>query len=214
MMKSFKQRGFSLIELLVVIGIISILASVVIASLSSAHDTALAAKMKNNVQQWKLAIVQYVQDHGQYPICDQVDTTHQSCCIGGTSCTVGVLSANGSLTAITALNNQNIKKFDQTAIAYYRQQLASNERGIYTCDHVTADADALGLKYCDGNATITYAASPTAINVDPVRTSTVSGGGESSSSADNPGCMDSSANDYDSTATTDNGSCTYDESSP
>jgi len=61
------NRGFTLIELLVVIAIIGILASVVLASLNSARDKANVAKVKSELNQFRLAIEFLYDDTGQYP---------------------------------------------------------------------------------------------------------------------------------------------------
>ena len=59
--------GFTLIELLVVVAIISILASVVMTSVSSARSKARNAQRKSDLHQIQLALELYYDKYGGYP---------------------------------------------------------------------------------------------------------------------------------------------------
>lgn len=67
-MKGHKSFGFTLIELLVVISIISLLSSVVLASLNSARSKAQDARRKSDIVQIQRALELYYDQNGQYPI--------------------------------------------------------------------------------------------------------------------------------------------------
>ena len=62
-----KNKGFTLIELLVVVAIIGILATVVLASLSSARERARDARRLSDMKTIYTALVQYDLDHGFVP---------------------------------------------------------------------------------------------------------------------------------------------------
>ncbi len=61
------RRRFTLVELLVVISIISLLASIVFASLNSARAKARDAKRKADLRQLELAVQLYYDSNGQFP---------------------------------------------------------------------------------------------------------------------------------------------------
>ncbi|HET8575276.1 MAG TPA: type II secretion system protein [Candidatus Paceibacterota bacterium] len=61
------NKGFTLIELLVVIAIIGLLASVILASLSTAREKSRDARRLSDVGQIRIALEGYNDDHGGYP---------------------------------------------------------------------------------------------------------------------------------------------------
>ncbi len=65
--KKFISHGFTLIELLVVIAIISILSSVVLASLNSARTKGQDAARISNVKSLRTALELYYDTYGTYP---------------------------------------------------------------------------------------------------------------------------------------------------
>lgn len=66
--KSLKDfRGFTLVELLVVIGIISVLATVLLLQLGTARSKARDAKRVADINQMRSAVEQYFDDNGSYP---------------------------------------------------------------------------------------------------------------------------------------------------
>ncbi len=66
-MKQKKIQGFTLLELLIVVAIIGILASIVLVALSSAQDSAYESRAKGELRALQSAVQLYFLDNDSYP---------------------------------------------------------------------------------------------------------------------------------------------------
>jgi len=89
--RSSKQAGFSLVELLVVIFIIGILAALLVTNLAGARDRAEDSKAKANLAELKKALRIYYNDYQSYPAASSGSIA--GCGAAGTSvCSSGIFS--------------------------------------------------------------------------------------------------------------------------
>lgn len=68
--RSAGTRAISLVEMLVVIGIIAILIAILLPSISRAREQANRTRCQSNLHQIGQALAIYVSDHGEYPVLD------------------------------------------------------------------------------------------------------------------------------------------------
>lgn len=69
--RRYKQDGFTLIEIMVVILILGLLATIVVQSLRGAADKAKKTKAQADLAEIKTALDRYYLDNGYYPSTDQ-----------------------------------------------------------------------------------------------------------------------------------------------
>lgn len=80
------KKGFTLVELLVVISILGVLAGLVISNVQGIRERARDSQRKSDLQQIKEALRMYKNDFGTYPVGDPVDDyTIEGCGSGGVS---------------------------------------------------------------------------------------------------------------------------------
>ena len=68
LMRGANRDAFTLMELLVVIAIIGILAALLLTAISGARAKARITQCANNLRQLGIALQEFVQDHGAYPL--------------------------------------------------------------------------------------------------------------------------------------------------
>jgi prepilin-type N-terminal cleavage/methylation domain-containing protein len=68
----FKARAFTLIELLMVIAIIGILASLSLVVINRVREQGRIAEAKREINALKIAVLEYYSDTGRYPVSDAV----------------------------------------------------------------------------------------------------------------------------------------------
>lgn len=90
------SKGFTLVELLVVISIIAVLAALIVPNLVGVRERASDSKKKRDVQQLKTALRLYYNDFQAYP--DSTGISMLGCGTGVLSCSPGgEFSANGEV---------------------------------------------------------------------------------------------------------------------
>ena len=81
--KYYMQRGFTLVELLIVVIILAILAAIVVPQFASSTDDAKSSALDSTLSNMRGAIDLYYQQHGKYP--SNAAATGATCPGGGTA---------------------------------------------------------------------------------------------------------------------------------
>lgn len=96
-MKNYRKTGFTLIELLIVVVIIGLLATIAIASYGSIQSKARDAQRLKDLDNVKYALINYHQEHGEYP---SVGGIAGSCYFGSGGSCLSELTASGMLNSL------------------------------------------------------------------------------------------------------------------
>ena len=116
-----KTRGFTIVELLVVIGIILILAAFITPAVSRGRDRAIMAQCINNIRQAGMATLMFAQDNGNMTAAAEADIVPYSsnpaprCPVQGAYTYTSVDLDNGTVeTCVNEALNQHLAAANQS----------------------------------------------------------------------------------------------------
>ena len=89
-------KGFTLVELLIVVIILAILAAIIVPQFSASTNDAKAAALQSNLANMRSAIEFYYQEHGEYP---GANVATGATCVNGAAVTAGAANSEEALIA-------------------------------------------------------------------------------------------------------------------
>ena len=100
-----KKKGFTLVELLIVVIILAILAAIIVPQFSASTNDAKAAALQSNLANMRSAIEFYYQEHGEYP---GANVATGATCVNGAAVTAGAANSPEAFIAqLTRYTNDN-----------------------------------------------------------------------------------------------------------
>ena len=106
--KNYLIKGFTLVELLIVVIILAILAAIIVPQFSASTNDAKAAALQSNLANMRSAIEFYYQEHGEYP-GRNIAT--------GATCGVGAAVTSGAANSQEAFINQLTRYTNDAGLA-------------------------------------------------------------------------------------------------
>ena len=115
-------KGFTLVELLIVVIILAILAAIIVPQFSASTNDAKAAALQSNLANMRSAIEFYYQEHGEYPGANVAT---------GATCVNGAAVATGAANTEAALLAQLTRYTDANGLACTGKDATTFKYGPY-----------------------------------------------------------------------------------
>jgi prepilin-type N-terminal cleavage/methylation domain-containing protein len=198
-----KQKGFTIVELLVVIVVIGILAAITIVSYTGISSKAIVASLQSDLTSSAQKLKMYYTEYGSYPVldtnkCPQTPNVDNRYCLKASSSNILTYSLGANTFTLIAVNG--------CSWYYVNENMAP---AVYTANQLFASGGTITNATC-GHATHTYTFGPGTSSMSAIASGNISvsisaGGGGGGSWSANGGGGGNSYISYSSTTYQANG---------
>jgi type IV pilus assembly protein PilA len=149
------QKGFTLIELMIVVAIIGILAAIAIPAYQNYTIRAQVTEGLNLADGWKTGISEYYAQNGAFPTC--ASTT------GGAGCIAAAGATTGKYVSAVTIPASGGVQVTYSHTAPYQANVAINGLNLFLVPYLSANNDIIWI--CGTAAVVSTASLPTGVTV-------------------------------------------------
>jgi len=150
------EKGFTIIELLIVIALIGVMATIAILGLSGQTEKARDAKRKGDLEEVQNALLLYYNHFNHFPTNDASTFEIEGCGTGSTACAWGGPFTANSNVYMTTLPSDPLCEGAGCTTQYRYVQNTNDSYTLTACLEFAQDPNCIGTVWCGCSYSVTF----------------------------------------------------------